>query len=355
MSTRMATRSSTDARKSTRLENKRLDNKRKFNCINDLCAGSGCVYKQPPIEFPSQGIQNPCRSLLDSKCLIQVQQLLEFGASINMLDKMDAELKKTKDPDRVCKALHGFLPHKCIPAGWKVNMFLGRGSFGNVFSTSGPSNARGALKIMVDHHDTQVNDTEVVESTDKKDAMSEKTISNQFHEYGLSPKTNWMCSHSLLDDSNNNKTLYVTHMSRIDGVLEDYLAKARGETELFNIAHNVMSLVTRLHSLGFTHGDFHIGNIGYVFLDGISATPHFQIIDHGFATTKASFPAVDIGQLLRTIVDREISPTMNENNRRLMNNYIRQHAWTFFRLSFAFDADDIHNKYIADRDVMFNA
>lgn len=263
-----------------------------------------------------------------------------------MLDAMDAALKKTKDPEKVCKALHGFLPSKCIPAGWKVHMFLGRGSFGNVFSTSGPSNARGALKIMVDHHDTKVDGTEVVESTDKKDAIEEKINSNKFHEYGLSPKTNWVCSHNLRDDDNNEKTLYITHMSRIDGILEDYLTKARGERELFNIAHNVMSLVTRMHSLNFTHGDFHIG---------IAPTPHFQIIDHGFVTTKGSFPAVDIGQLLRTIVDREISPTMNENNRRLMNNYIRQHAWRFFRMGFPFDAEDIYKNYVADRDVMFES
>jgi len=198
-------------------------------------SGKNCVYKKPLLEFPSPRLNNPRRSLLDSTCNLQVIELLYFGRSMNMVETMEKELKKTRNPNKVCNALRRFLPSNCIPDGWDITAFLGKGSFGNVFSTIGPGNTRGALKIMVDHYDVDHGDSDIMESTKREEAMLEQQNSNKFHEYGLSPKTTWMCSHHLFDDDKNAKTLYVTHMSRIDGVLEDYLKIARDETELENV------------------------------------------------------------------------------------------------------------------------
>jgi len=289
-----------------------------FKCKDDLCVGKNCVYKKPLLEFPSPRLNNPRRSLLDSTCNLQVIELLYFGRSMNMVETMEKELKKTRNPNKVCNALRRFLPSNCIPDGWDITAFLGKGSFGNVFSTIGPGNTRGALKIMVDHYDVDHGDSDIMESTKREEAMLEQQNSNKFHEYGLSPKTTWMCSHHLFDDDKNAKTLYVTHM-------------------------------IRMRSLNFTHGDFHAGNIGYVFLDGISPTPHFQIIDHGFVSTKKSSPVVDIGQLLRVIVDKELSPDMNETNRKFMNKFIRENAKRLFDLDFPIHEDDIEAKYMEDR------
>lgn len=330
-------------------KSQKMDMKNKFICTNDLCIGDHCVLRQPPLEFLSRGLNNPRRSLTDSKCLLQVKQLLAFGKSMNMVSTMEKELKKTKNPDKVCNALHKFLPDECIPSGWKIDKFLGKGTYGNVFSTSGPNNSMGALKITVDHFDIVHNNDDIMESTEEKEAKLEQQNSNKFHEYGLSPKTNWMCSHSLYDDDMNAKTLYVTHMSRIDGVLEDYLETPRDELELTNIVHGIFGILIRMNSLGFTHGDFHTGNVGYVFLDGISPTPHFQIIDHGFVSTNVSSPVVDVGQFLRSIVDPEISPAMNATNRRIMDKVTREQAKRIFGFDFPIEADDIYEKYIHDR------
>ena len=341
--------SSESSRKSQRICDSKNKHMGSFNCKDDLCVGQGCIYKKPLLEFPSPRLNNPRRFLTDSRCLLQVRQLLDFGKSMNMLEIMEDELKKTRNPDKVCNALHKFLPENCIPSGWKIDAFLGKGSFGNVFSTAGPNNTRGALKIMIDHYDLEPDDSDIMNSTERKEAMLEQQNSNKFHEYGLSPKTTWMCSHDLYDDDKNAKTLYVTHMSRIDGTLEDYLNVARDETELSNVVNSIMGLLLRMRTLNFTHGDFHTGNIGYVFLDGISPTPHFQIIDHGFVSTTKCLPEVDIGQLLRVIVDKELSPEMNATNRRLMNKFVRENAKRIFNLDFPISEDDIEAKYMEDR------
>lgn len=243
-------------------------------------------------------------SIIPSFCGVTQDHIEEFADAINLPETQRVTLKK--EP---CKTLQAFFPKKCLPKGWRITNVLGAGSFGFVFSTRGPGNERGALKVMKEDKDV--------------DVAHETRIGIRFHGLGLGPEIKSHCTFK----PKGGVTIHLIHMSRIDSTIAKYLSVDRTGSQIENIVDKLFKAISTMEENGITHGDFHFGNIGF------KNNNTLQIIDFGFSTDKVAMPIVDIYQLIRVnlFYNVEIKP-VTPGNQKKFDTLAREYAKNIYNI-----------------------
>ena len=242
-------------------------------------------------------------SLIPSFCGVNQKHIKEFGKAIKLPETQLVKLQK--EP---CKTLQAFFPEKCIPKEWRITSVLGAGSFGFVFSTRGPGNERGALKVM-----KQVKNVDVVHET---------RIGIKFHGLGLGPEIKSHCTFK----PNGGATVHLIHMSRIDSTIANYLSVDRTVPQIENIVDKLFKAISTMEENGITHGDFHFGNIGF-------KNNKLQIIDFGFSTDKVSMPILDIYQLIRVNLFYDVgTKPVTSFNKKTFDTLARKYAKNIYKI-----------------------
>ena len=194
-------------------------------------------------------------------------------------------IKKNNPGNTPCQTLAMLFPKSCLPKGWRINEILGSGSFGFVFSTIGPNNERGALKVIREDSD----------HSREVDIRKEVTFNKLFHSIGLSPEFRSHCKFSpKLDDV----VIHTIHMGRVDTTVIEYLKEDLTTSQVHHLVRKIFELLDKMEMNYVTHGDFHPGNIGLTKTRN-GVVGQMQIIDFGFSSIESFSPALDIFQLIR--------------------------------------------------------
>ena len=243
-------------------------------------------------------------SFIPSFCGVNEAHIEAFADAINLPETKRVTLQK--EP---CKTLQSFFPKKCIPKEWRITNVLGAGSFGFVFSTRGPGNERGALKVMKEDRDV--------------DVEHETRIGIKFHGLGLGPEIKSHCTFK----PKGGVTIHLIHMSRIDTTVEKYLAVDRTDAQIENVVDKLFKAISTMEENGITHGDFHFGNIGF------KNNNTLQIIDFGFSTDKVSMPILDIYQLIRVNLFYNVGKKpVTRGNKKIFDTLARKYAKNIYNI-----------------------
>lgn len=209
--------------------------------------------------------------------------------------------------DDLCQGIVDMFPLPIVPDGWRVSKFLGNGSFGVALGTQGPNGQSGAVKLIKEGN------LEIVER--------EVRMGNKFHKIGLSPNSKKISSFEIEDGFYDNSWYHAIHMDRLDGILSGVLNDPSLRTDVMDrIVQKSFDVIERLKKARLCHGDFHFGNIGFLYPRMNGDVGKIQIIDHGLSTELRACPELEVVQLLRG--------TMNfpEPVRDYMNRRIRKEA-----------------------------
>lgn len=129
-----------------------------------------------------------------------------------------------------------------------------------------------------------------------------QTEYNQQHEFaraGLSPDVyGWFGPFQVIN--NQTARLWITVMQKVEGTIESWVNRqiyGRVDGEIESMMKAIFKLFDDTAAEGWTHGDGHPGNIGYV---GSTPVKREQLmwIDFGFATTRFSDRNIDLLRFL---------------------------------------------------------
>jgi hypothetical protein len=249
-------------------------------------------------------------------------------------------------PDSICRTLRKLLqPEPDCIKGWRFEAVLGAGEYGvtvgvRSLSTGGTS----ALKIMVDN------------MGDNNDSEMEYIAQKAFYERGLAPKAIARCMFTPAGGSDSYALILMERIrGTVSGLVVDYATKNSNDllkcrTFGANLMRQIRDLEAATTRAGFTHGDMHSKNIGFV--DDPSSTygtgVKLILIDFGFASLEYAFPAFDVAQAilflstaeiyipypalrasLRAIADGTIAPALEWMSERADMKYYRDFNLTF--------------------------
>ena len=241
-------------------------------------------------------------------CGISMKEAKTFAKSMGLSGLVGKNMTKMKDSS-VCEALKIIFPDFIN----RLTCVLGSGQFGTVFCTRGPNGEKTAVKAMLNGSENTF-----------KSVTKELDMGNIFHSLGLAPE--------MLDfESKRFKTskeeiiIHFISMGRVDTTVQDYLQKIRTDEELEDLMNKVFDVIIKLKEEGLNHGDFHIGNIGLVVIDG---EMEVKLIDYGFSMKKA-FVELDIIQLIRVTHFK-----VRNSNRDRVDQIIRRKAKDMFGLTY---------------------
>lgn len=243
-----------------------------------------------------------------------------------LIEDMGSRGSKSK-----CQVLKDYLPEDFL-GEWRITKFLGYGSSGTVFSTRGPHNQRGALKIVREK---------------LSDVKKEMKMQKKFHKLGLGPDIIKFDSFK----SKSRKTIHLIHMERIDGTIGSYLKSPVGKKQLKKLMERFFRIIKIMVDNKLTHGDLHSENIGFVYSRGEKAGK-IQVIDYGISRDKYVNPELTLIQFLR-VNHRLIQPEMNSDNRKFVNKYLREKAFKIYGIRFPRSLDDITYRMIDLREKMY--
>ena len=235
-----------------------------------------------PIFFPNLAIND--KKGEHNKQFCGINPIL--GGKLNLFEDtmgLTNSLNKVKKHNP-CLTLNSFFPKKCLPKGWRITDILGNGSFGFVFSTIGPKNERGALKVVKEDDD----------ESEKEEIEREITFNKLFHHLGLSPEYKNHCKF----EPEVGVILHTIHMGRVDSTVEEYLQQDRTQEEIRILVGKIFELLDKMDKNYVTHGDFHFGNIGLT-KNRNDVPGKMLLIDFGFSSIQQFTPTLDIYQLLR--------------------------------------------------------
>lgn len=237
-------------------------------------------------------------------CTLTQQQLREtilrmgLGKDISMKD-----IPTPKDPNRLCKSLGEILSAACAK-GWQVTGYLGRGANGTVFDVVRKKDGRkGVVKLQYKDPHT------IKEEVSEQRKLHKKGLAPELIEYcSFKPRSIGSKSERDLRNAVRSSTraprghrVYLLFMDKLDGTVEDWLNRSPvSPRSMGALGRAVFDLIQRLREEGFTHGDFHIGNLGYVFTDSSKTKVRIMPIDFGWTSTKRAFTYLEVIQLVRT-------------------------------------------------------
>lgn len=198
-----------------------------------------------------------------------------------------------------------------IPSGYSFFEKLGSGVYGTTYSIKSRSGQKLALKIQEQHGSKNEFETKMKYEVD---------IQIKFALYGLSPKV-----YDLSFFTYKNTIYSTILMGQIDGVMEHSILNTPKNVGSKGICENwiiaIENLINGMCRANLIHGDFHIGNIGFVLDmsqddedDDVEWIPnefsfidrsHYikaMIIDFGFSKRGKCNPNLELTQLIRTVI-----------------------------------------------------
>ncbi len=248
--------------------------------IVEACKPTACTF-----QFNARGDDAPYfKSAIVSRnplfCDIPSYVIKALGHMLSASYELDRMLHDNKHMSH-CDIINSLLPMSCMK-GWRLTKFLGEGIAGYVFgSRHRNTHETGALKIQVAEKGHTM--------------MDEVNTHKKFAAVGLSPKIHSYCSTKKF-----GKEIFVLNMARIDTVLDHWLRTSRPNSVIDTLVERIFEMIDVMDKNNLTHGDLHSDNIGFVFKRK-GSPGKIQILDHGFATTKFSFPEIEIVQFIRTL------------------------------------------------------
>ena len=212
-----------------------------------------------------------------------------------------------------CQTIRNFIPESCLSADWELISYLGHGEFGFVFGTQHlRTKKKGALKLEL--------------QTKGVNSKKELRMSKLFNKAGISPGVHNSCIFP-----SDGFRIHGIHMGRIDGTIHKYLEKKRSTKKIAILGLKITNMMRKLEKNNYTHGDFHMGNLGYINArDG--GTGRLLLIDHGFSSSKTATPELEFIQMIRD--NSFFSPKRDESNRAKFDDMIRTIARINYGLVF---------------------
>ena len=236
-------------------------------------------------------------------------------------------------PNKLCHTVTSLLDCSCM-RGWTITKFIAAGASGHVFRAVHRNGSKAAVKI-------QIGDA----SRLRKEVRAQKA----FEVKGLAPKVVRYCSfkpnprlswkeHMRLNDSLPGKSVpfateveddpesnlvHIIIMEEIDGVLGTWLKRERSEKQLEEKARQIIGLMKAFRKHRFTHGDFHLNNIGFVYTNASKTKMKLMPIDFGRAYVGRAYTNIEMGSLMRTI-DSTFRSIVPMQNRKILVTLIRK-------------------------------
>ena len=248
-----------------------------------------------------------------------------------MKEKVGAGLRP--NPSSYCRELERMMPSGFLKPGYKVVKYYGGGGTGQVFQVC--KNDYECFAVKARRSD---------DKSDWKTAKDEYQMQNQVAKLGLAPRIN-----KMYIPKQPNKLAFAL-MEPIDGTLYSFLRDPKSKTVLNLLLQSVLLLLRTLHKNKYVHGDFHWDNIAY-FVDN-KMRWRLQLIDFGMTnkgnqTFVRKFAAFDVSQLIRTL-GRDLTPKMNNNNRKYLDSILKQYYRQHFNSkvkNFGRESDSLWKKY----------
>lgn len=235
-------------------------------------------------------------------------------------------------PNKLCETVTALLDCSCM-RGWTVTRFLGEGGSGHVFRAMHKNGTKAAIKVQIGN---------------KQRLNKEVRAQKAFERKGLAPKVLRYCSfkpvprlslkeHNRMNDSLPGKSVpfqteveddadsnlvHVIIMEEIDGVLGAWLRLVKSEDQLKEKARQIVAVMKAFQKHKLTHGDLHLNNIGWKYINKSKTRMKLMPIDFGRSHIGHAYTNVDMGSLMRTI-DSTFRSRVPPNNRRSLVKYIR--------------------------------
>jgi tRNA A-37 threonylcarbamoyl transferase component Bud32 len=172
-----------------------------------------------------------------------------------------------------------------IPNNYFVSKKLGAGEYGIAYllCSTGDNNCDRVLKVQ-----------RLVGGN--AEFTNEVAMQKTFARIGLAPSV-----FSSKTFRKGNSTYGLIVMEKIDGIMEDFLAKEQDTHTLDVILRYIIEFIRKMCTSRLTHGDFHFENFGYILDirdDSFVAKP--LLIDFGWSSSTPCHPDLELIQLLRT-------------------------------------------------------
>lgn len=260
--------------------------------------------KEPLIAAYDPGCRISKKEYLEFYKFLSGDVLLENRLQYDTVDRVYADYSSTSLGD-VCANLLNEVGNPCLQ-GWTFEKKLGQGAFGAVFRVRRGSE-RAAVKFMIpsDRYFTSVE--------------NEVQMQKLFASYGLGPQI--LCYTKVYVHSNE---LHVILMEPIDFTLFKLVCQHKVSTRTIEkIGDAIESIMVKLNKLGFTHGDMHSKNLGFVRQpDG---RMKMMFIDFGQSSTQTNNPVVDAEQLLSELKEiQRASPRIVSHIESVLNGVVHR-------------------------------
>lgn len=264
----------------------------------------------------AKGKREPLFSQDDPGCHISKDDFLQFylfltddvllknRLAYDSVDRVYADYS-SRSIGGVCENLLQATRNPCLQ-GWEFVKKLGQGSFGAVFLVKRGAE-RAAVKFMV-HSPRFFTSIE-----------QEVEMQRLFASYGLAPKI--ICYNKMYA---YNKDLHVVLMEPIDFTLFTLACHYKmSDRTLTKVGDAIMASMMKLNKLGFTHGDMHSKNIGFVRQpDG---KVKLMFIDFGQSSTMINDPVVDAEQLLSELKEIQFAkPRLLNHIESVLNRVVQR-------------------------------
>jgi serine/threonine protein kinase len=206
------------------------------------------------------------------------------------LSQRRADFDEIERRASTCAAIEGLLAAADCAAEWRVDSMLGAGNYGMTFAVRSRRDGRpAALKI------SRID-------IDEDGGRREYETMRAFSVLGLAPDAIGQCRIQV-DPIPGDDDLSVVVMGRIRGNLRSLFTTIQQHTEsaqrkLVTYAiqrqSDIIDLLTRK---GYTHGDMHDQNVGYVANDADPGAIEIRLIDFGRARVDVGCPYLDVMQM----------------------------------------------------------
>ncbi len=192
-----------------------------------------------------------------------------------------------------------------LPPDYIITKKIGRGHFGNVFMLCHQKKTEIkcnlALKI-------QKNKDDQSEKRFKQDNILEVKVQKLYAKHGIAPRI-----HSLDFFSHDGDLFSAIIMDRIDGTLSGLITHfpARVSSHQFSksVVSSIYEVLEVMCARKLYHGDFHLGNIGFVRNVCGQYSSHkahyvdLMIIDFGWASTGGCHPDLELSRLIGNFIE----------------------------------------------------
>lgn len=230
------------------------------------------------------------------------------------------------DPNIRSGQLKEFLSSAKCMRGWSLKRFLSNGTKGFVFVAGDSRGNTAAIKIQLG---------------DSKEVNWEVKMQKKFQRLGIGAKIVKYCSLTVPDkylspdevmanvaaqmssgsSRRSNPKIHIIIMEKIDGVLSSWVKVTRTPDQLEDMATKIVDLAKFMRNKKVTHGDFHLGNIGYVFTDRARTKKKLILIDFARSYDKKANAKLEWGALQYAFWERG-PRSIREENRMPFRNRI---------------------------------